>query len=309
MPAREIDGDADVLGQDPRGGPGRVIAVERPRHAVGEHPAAAGARVDHRDDLLRIESGLDCQRERLGPGREIDRGQQVVDDLEFRGIAWPRADVEDLARNGREERATACERRRLTRDHHRHRAVGGAARPAGDRRVDQHAAGRGDPRRQRSHVVGVDRRCDHDDAARRQCRRRPVRAEQHVVDLRRIDDEDDRDLTRGDERGRRRVAGRTERRRLLLGLAPHVAHMRGKTGAQEAADDAHAHGAGADDACRLYPIHRREGPWRHDRETPVYFAGGGSTAYGSQSRSGVVTLSVMNCNSVPRPRNSMVPLL
>ena len=125
----------------------------------------------------------------------------------------------------------------------------------------------------------------------------------------RIDDEHDRDFACGDERGRRRVAGRTERRRLLLGFAPHVAHMRGKTAAQKAAHDAHAHGAGADDAYRVHPIHRIGGSAAALPLKPVYFATGGSTAYGSQSRSGVVTLSAMNCNSVPLPRNSIVPLL
>ena len=106
-----------------------------------------------------------------------------------------------------------------------------------------------------------------------------------------------------------RVAGRAERRRFRFGFGADVAHVRGKSAAQQAAHDAHAHRAGADDADRMHAIRQLGVLLRRYRLKPVYFATGGIIAYGSQSRSGVITPSAMNCSSVPRPRNSIVPLL
>ena len=47
------------------------------------------------------------------------------------------------------------------------------------------------------------------------------------------------------------MARRAGGRRLRFRLGPDVADVRGETAAQEAAHDAHAHGARADHACRL----------------------------------------------------------
>src|SRR4029453_2193938 len=119
-----------------------------------------------------------------------------------------------------------------------------------------------------------------------------VAREQHVLDLRAVDDQHDHCVANSCERSRGIVAPRAVPGRFLLRFGSDVADVGGKAAAQQAAHDAHAHGAGADDA----DVHR-------------YFAGGGSTAYGSQSRSGADWPSAMKVSSVPRPRSSIDPLL
>ena len=79
-------------------------------------------------------------------------------------------------------------------DHHGHGAVGGAARAAGDRRVDENDAVRGEAVRQRAGVVGRHRRREHDDRAGSKCRCCTVGAEEDVVCLSRVDDQHDRDV-------------------------------------------------------------------------------------------------------------------
>ena len=113
-------------------------------------------------------------------------------------------------------------------DHHGHGAVGGAARTAGDRRVDQNDAVRGEAVRQRAGVVGRHRRREHDDRAGSKCRCRTVGAEEDVVRLSRVDDQHDRDVAGacqrcGDWDGRWHPA-------ILLRRGPRadVARMRGK---------------------------------------------------------------------------------
>ena len=53
--------------------PERVVVVDHPATAIGEHPALGGAAAEGAHDLLDVEAGLDGEDDPLGDARDMPR--------------------------------------------------------------------------------------------------------------------------------------------------------------------------------------------------------------------------------------------
>ena len=83
--------------------PERVVVVDHPAAAVGQHPALGRAAAERRDDLLDVEAGLDGEDDAFGDA-EVGAGEDhLVDGLD-RLAGTDRADVGDRPAEGVEDR-------------------------------------------------------------------------------------------------------------------------------------------------------------------------------------------------------------
>ena len=101
----QLEGDAEVLAVERDLEAERVVVVDHPAAAVGEHPALGRAAAERLDDLLDVEPGLDGQDDALGDA-EVGAGEDdLVDGLD-RLAGADRPDVGDRpAQGGRTGRA------------------------------------------------------------------------------------------------------------------------------------------------------------------------------------------------------------
>ena len=190
--ARRVEHDAEVLDEDVDGRQRRVIARQDVRHAVLEHPAHAGAVADHVVQRLRVGAGAHAQRHRLARGGDVHAGEMLVHHLHGRADAGAVAEPIDLAGDRIERSAGGFECLRPARGHHRHLPVGRLLCAARDRPVDQ-PAGRVRAAAAPTAAAGrVDRGGrDHDRTGLATARRVQPSciAEQHLLGLRRVDDQ------------------------------------------------------------------------------------------------------------------------
>ena len=94
----------------------------------------------NRSHLLRIQSHLACERERLADGDVVDGDEVVGDELHSRAVA-ERADIRRVARKHLEHRLHAFRVGRAAADENRPRAFLHAHRGAADRAIEQRHAG------------------------------------------------------------------------------------------------------------------------------------------------------------------------
>ncbi len=237
-----------------------------------------------------VESCRLGERHRFGSGREIHRGEQVVDDLECRSVAAARPQHEQAAGNSREQRTHALDCCEIAGQHHRHRARNRLRGPARNRCIEQRDAPCSEARRERGGIGRIDCRCDEDDAAGCERRRRTVGAEQHRFDLCGIDHEHDHHVAGAREvGGRDRWRGTVAHREVLRGDRD-VARDGTDARAHETLNDPSAHRAGADHADAV----------RSRGHCGCYLG----ALYGWQSVRRVALASRISCSSMPLPRNS-----
>ena len=74
----------------------REIAGKGTRHALSDDPALPGTGTDHRQHQFRVEAQALTHGQHLGPGREVDPGQQVVHQFHARAVAGARGNAETL---------------------------------------------------------------------------------------------------------------------------------------------------------------------------------------------------------------------
>ena len=177
------------------------------QHRLGlevEHRRGTRAGGDHRQQGVQVELRPLRHHEGLGQHLRVDRRQGVVDQLDHRPVAL-RAHVHDQLAERVEDRLGALEVARLAADHDGERAVLGPRPRTRDGRVEKRGAALvpealGDrPRGTRRDRGHVDRQIDD-----RQALRRPVAAEQHVLQLGRVREHRDRQLGARGRAARRR---------------------------------------------------------------------------------------------------------
>ena len=287
-----------------------VVAVEGARHPVAEHPARAGARRDDVEHLPQVEAGSAREREGFRAGREVRRGQQVVDDLERRRIARPGPSANRRPAI-RSSMARTCAKASASPETIivivPAAALAGPPETGASRSAMPCAASRG-----ASAATYAGSTVDETSTMRRRSGRgHAVGAEQHGFDLRRIDHEQHDDLAGAGE-----IGGRCGGRRAVadgerLRFGPDIARGGRDARADQALHDASAHRAGADDADATPGC----GSLEHLRAARSGIRPWGGPAgswrrllrrlYGWQSASGIAAPWRTSCRSVPLPRNSM----
>ena len=246
-------------GADPIGGivsvahfrPRRIVVREHAGHAVVEHPRRAARRADHVEQHSRVEAEALAERHGLRARGQVDAGQQVVDELDARGIADARAHAVQRRGEHSQQGLAALEHRGIGGDHHRQRSVRGTRRAAGNRRVDHCEAARADAPGKVGRVGRADGRAQHDDAARLERVGDALRAEAHFVGLPGVNHHRDHDVGAGGDFGWRRAnrGGAGARQGIARGV--DVAHEYLEAAAYQCLGNAQAHGAGADQSDAL----------------------------------------------------------
>ena len=253
---RHRDRKPAVLGEQRRVRARRGVAGERARHAVAADPALPARALDDGERSCRIEADALGQRERLGGAGEVDRGEQVVDELGAGAVAGALAEPEHRFRQFAEQRGVPGVDRIAAGDHQAHRSSTRTGRAARHRRLDPVDAERVEARRERLDALGRDRRTEDDAGARRRRARDAIAAEQHRLGLRRIDHRDDHHRAGLGERRRRRADLRADVLRERFAVGANVADGDRVAAVAQALGHRQAHVADADDA-RAARFHRR----------------------------------------------------
>ena len=142
---RQVEGDAEVLAVERDLEPERVVVVDHPAAAVGQHPALGRAAAERPDDLLDVETGLDRQDDALGDA-EVGAGEDDLVDRLDRLAGTDRTDVGDRPAEGVEHGTGTLDVLLVAADEDRQRRVPGALAAARDRGIDHAQAAFAQPR-------------------------------------------------------------------------------------------------------------------------------------------------------------------
>jgi hypothetical protein len=114
----------------------RGVAHQRARHAIAADPALSARALDDGERSCRIEADALGKRQRLGRADEVDRGEQVVDELGARTVAGARTEAKHRIRQRRQQRGVTFEHRVAAGDHQAHGSRPGPCRATRHRRFD-----------------------------------------------------------------------------------------------------------------------------------------------------------------------------
>ena len=174
----------------------RIVVLEHPPAAVGEHPRLRRAARQGTDHLLDVEPGLDGQDDALGNPEIRAREDHLVDGLD--GLPGAdRTDEGDGRAHRLERRASTFEVRGLAADEDREGAILRALAATGDRRIEHRHALFGQPRGEVPRRRGRDRGHVDDQCVASRSSSHAVRAEQHGFDVRGVGHDRDDDIRRG----------------------------------------------------------------------------------------------------------------
>ncbi|MGY2844684.1 hypothetical protein ACVMDN_001938 [Bradyrhizobium sp. USDA 4510] len=181
----------EVLHKNFDGAARRIVAVEHMRHAVLEHPGIAGGGGDHLIDLADVEPLLGGEGDRLGGGRDMHAGQQLVDHLERGALPRGIAELVELCRHRIQRRPRLRKCRGAAGGENRQFALRRALRAAGDRGIEIVPAGRLELLCEAPRDIRVHGRRGDEDRVLGQGLGDAVLAEQDPFSLRRVDDDAD----------------------------------------------------------------------------------------------------------------------